>query len=158
MSHSFTEALAGGNGAIGKAGLIAGTTTTFSVGAFNYLIEGRQYSKAAATNQAMPTLDGATNKAFVPVKPREACNFTFGIDRAGAVAVWQGERVNVGEPTDFPAIPFTHAVFGFLRVDVGAGSANTFVLGTSNTSGVAGVTYSFRDVSGQAARPAKAVA
>ena len=156
MSHSFTEALAGGNGAIGKAGFVAGTTTTTTTAAFNYLIEGKQYSKAAASNAATPTLDGATNEAFKPVPRGKACNFVFGVDAAGAIAAWQGEIVNAGTPTDFPAIPFTHAAYGVLRVESAASNGVPFTLGTSNMAGLTGVTYQFSDIAGMAARPVKA--
>ena len=156
MSHSFTEALAGGNGAIGKAGFAAGTTTTTTTAAFAYMIEGIQYTKAAAANAATPTLDGATNKAFRAVNPGQACNFVFGVDKTGAIAVWQGERVDAGTPADWPAIPFTHAVYGVLRVDSAASNGVAFTLGASNMAGLTGVTYKFSDIVGQSARPLKA--
>lgn len=151
MSHSFSEALAGGNFSNGKAGFAAGTTTTVTTAAFTYTIEGRQYNKAAASNAATPTLDAATLKPFIPVAPGKACNFVGGVNAAGLVEFWQGPITNAGQPADFPSLPFTHAPFGYVRVESAGPNAWTF--GASNMAGVAGVTHSFRDISGLPARP-----
>lgn len=153
MSHAASEALAGGNFTEGKAGLAAGTTTTYTIGAaFTAVIEGQKYTKAAAANAATPTTDGNSGAAFTAVAVGKACNFVFAVNSGGTVSVYQGAPVAVGEPADFPALPFTVAPFGYVRISVGT-TGSAWTMGASNLSGVTGVTYTFRDIGVLPARP-----
>jgi hypothetical protein len=154
MSHAFSESLAGGTYSVGKPGLTAGTTTTYTTGAaFTAIIEGQAYTKAAVTNGTTPTTDGNSGLAFTAVPVGSACNFVFGVNSGGTVSVYQGKAVPVGEPADYPSLPFSVAVFGTVRVSVGATGA-AWTMGASNLAGPpTGVTFTFADRPGLPARP-----
>ena len=136
-----------------KAGLAAGTTTTYSTtGATVYAIKGKAYSKAAATNAATPTTDHTTGTAFVPVAANQGSVFVFSYDASGSVRVSQGQVRSLDDAGNFihspqfPAIPDTDCPFGYLIVKAGATAVGNWVFGTNNLSGVTGLTYSFVDV------------
>ena len=154
MSHSATDGLSGFNYTEGKAGLAAGTTTTYTITtAFTAVIEGQKYTKGTAANAATPTTDGNSAKAFTAVPVGKACNFVFAVNSAGTVSVYQGALVNTGEPADFPALPFTVAPFGYVRASVGTTGA-AWTMGSSNLAGPpTGVTFTFRDIGVLPARP-----
>ncbi len=56
--------------ALGKASLVAGTTTTITTtGTLAYTIKSKAYTRAALTNSATPTVDYADGLAFTPLLP-----------------------------------------------------------------------------------------
>jgi hypothetical protein len=144
-----------------KAGLVAGTTTTYSITAnpLNYVLRSKWYSKATVTNGATPTTDANTGLAFTPIAfPASALVggqgsvFVFGYDAAGNIKVAQGsvEQLDVAgkfvNAPKFPNLLDTITPFGYLVVTLGATAVANWTFGTNNLSGVTGVTYAFQDV------------
>lgn len=151
--------LLSGNFATTKAGFSAGTTTTLTTAnALQYAIGGKAYSKAAAANAASPTMDARTGLAFVPVGTSKGSVFTLGFNAAGTLQAVQGEIKPLdsgGQFIDAPQFgtcPDGFCPAGFLVVRVGASGA-AWTLGSSNTAGATGVTYSFTDVLTMPSRP-----
>ena len=143
-----------------KAGLAAGTTNTYgTTGATVYSIKGKAYSKAAATNAALPVVDRATNLPFVPLVANQGCVVTFSYDAAGNLRCAQGQvqaldgSGNFAVPPQFPIVLDTDCVFAYLVLKAGATLAVPYVFGTSNLSGVTGMSYAFQDVFGLPDRP-----
>jgi hypothetical protein len=140
---------------LGKAGLFAGTTTTLSSSnAVDYGIEGKAYTHAALSNTATPTTDAATGDAFNGVLANYGSVFTIGYNAAGTLSAVQGtiEALNASgsfiNAPQFGAIPDDFCPIGYLVIKAGSTANNTtgWVFGTSNMSGVTGVTYTFVDV------------
>lgn len=160
--NNLSNGLAAGHVVLGKAALAAGTTTTHTVGQFDYAIDGVIYRKAAAANAATPTTDALTGAAFKPLSADQACAFVFGINAAGAVAVAQSKIVKNSElgaggtaAIELPALPDSHVAFGYLLARADTTLVGTWTFGTNNLSGVTGMTYTFRDV---IAPPSQAIA
>jgi hypothetical protein len=136
-----------------KAGLAAGTTSTFSTtGATVYSIRGKAYSVAAATNGATPTTDANTVAAFPSLVANQGAIVVFGYNAAGAVKCMQG-NIQALDATgnfilapQFPPIPDTVTPFGYLVLKAGSTLVGTFIFGTNNLSAVTGMTYAFQDV------------
>lgn len=136
-----------------KAGLVAGTTTTYSITAnpLQYAIRGKFYSKATVTNGATPTTDAITGAAFVGIPVNAGSIFVFGYDASGNLKVTQGQVAALDVAGNFlysPQIPMvqdTVCPFGYLVVKVGSTGA-LWTFGTSNLSGATGVTYAFQDL------------
>jgi hypothetical protein len=149
---------------LGKPGLVAGTTTTYTIGtAFTYAIRGKAYSKGTATNAATPTTDGNTGAAFVALTVGKGSVFVFGVNAAGTVSAYQGSVEDLTAAADganasferapqLPAIPGTVCPFGYLVVKVGD-SGTTWTFGSSNMSGVSNVSYAFQDIVALPDRP-----
>ena len=134
-----------------KAGLAAGTTTTFTTAnAVIYSLDGEALSYAAQTNLATPTLDANTGVAFVGVPINKGCIFIFGILNA-AISVVQGALADLDSAGNFilapeyPAIPVNFVPFGELLIKV-ASNGSTWTFGTSNQASVTGVTYTRKDL------------
>lgn len=158
MSNN-TNVLGGGNLCVGKAGLVAGTTTTLTSAAVSIVILGKYYTIAAATNGAATTTDGITGLPFAAVPIGGNQVYVICYNAAAARKVVQGP-VTTGFPAasgglavvDFPNLPDELCPIGYVLVQIGTtGSAWTW--GTSNLSGVTGVTYTFQDVAYLPARP-----
>lgn len=143
-----------------KAGLTAGTTTTYTTAnTVQYAIKGKAYSKTAVTNGATPTTDGTTGAAFAPVAANNGCAFVFGFDASGNIKVSQGgiQALDVAGnfiiAPQFPNIPDNVCPFGYLITKVGNSGA-TWTLGSSNLAGPpTGVTHTFVDVQTLTDRP-----
>lgn len=141
----------------GNPGLVAGTTTTYTIAtAFFYAIRGKARTKATATNAATPTTDANTAAAFTALLPNKGCVFVWLVNAAGTVSVAQGPIVPLSGEADganasfnsgaqWPNIPVTACPFGYTIVKAGASAAN-WTMGTSNLSGVANVSYAFESV------------
>lgn len=132
---------------LGKPGFAAGTTTTYTIGAtFTYCIKGKTYSKTNASNATQPSTDAVTGAAFLPVAAGKECVFLYGVNAAGTVAVVQGSIVNNGTAgSSISTVPDDFAPFAYLKIEVATGGT-TFTLGSSNSSGVSGVTYTRQDL------------
>ena len=135
-----------------KAGTSAGTTTTLTTANTQlFCLIGKAFSKAAAANEATPTLDSATGVAFVGITANNGAVIVFCRDSAGALRAVQGpvSALDVGGnftmAAQYGAIPDTLCPFAYLVVKVG-NTGSTWTLGTSNLSGATGVTYSFVDL------------
>ena len=148
-----------------KVGLVAGTTSTVTTTVTAmYTIKGYIYTKTAITNGATPTTDANTGLAFVPIPfPNNGCTFVWGLDSTGAQKVVQGPINALDSSGNFivaPQIPVdipdTMCPLGTIVIKLGATAVATWLFGTSNLSGVAGVTYSFADIGTLPGRPAVA--
>lgn len=151
--HNANSGLFGGNIQLGKPGLAAGTTTTYTIGAaFNYAIAGQAYNKGTASNAASPTTDAVTGAAFRALLPDQACVFVFCVNAAGTVSVAQGPIVTLSAVTGglsavhFPSLPDGLTAFGYLYAQAGTTLSGSWTFGSSNLSGVTGMTYTFRDL------------
>jgi len=162
MATNVTNGIFGGNIALGKATLAAGTTTTISTtGTLPYAIQGQVYSRTALSNQALtsPTLDVSTGKAFLPIVADQACIILFALDASGNVRASQGPIVKLSEVTDkqsavsFPSLPDNWTQFGYLYAQGGTTLSGTWTFGTNNLSSVTGMTYTFRDLTLIPAQP-----
>lgn len=147
---------------LSKVTLAAGTTTTLSnTGTTTYLIRGKFYSKAAMSNAATPTTDAATGSAFTGVVANYGSVFAIGFNAAGDLKAVQGTI----EPLDssgafitapqFGGFPTDFCMVGYLVIKAGSSANATtgWVFGTSNMSGVTGITYTFVDAAGVPDRP-----
>lgn len=142
------------------AGIAAGTTNTYTTAnAVNYAIAGVAYTKAAATNAAVPTTDATTGAAFVPVAANFGSVYVFGYDASGNLKVSQGQVQALDVQGNFllsPQLPFLPdgvAPFGYLVFKGGSTLASPWVFGTGNFSSVTGATYSFKNLATMVGRP-----
>lgn len=152
-----------------RGGLQAGTTNTFTTTVdLHYAIKGQVYSVAASSNTAPPVTDALTGLPFVPLAPSKACCFVFCADGSGLLSVStkviQGTIVDLTNETDgtdanyvsalsqWPAVPDTLTVFGWVIVKVGAGGA-PWTFGVSNFSSVANTLVTFTNGSVLPDRP-----
>lgn len=136
-----------------KAGLTAGTTTTYTTAnTVQYSIRGKAFSKTAVTNGATPTTDATTGAAFVPTSANQGSVYVFGFDASGAIKVSQGQvqaldaAGNFILSPQFPVIPDTVTPFGYLVFKGASNLSGTWTFGTNNLSSVTGATYTFVDV------------
>ncbi len=143
-----------------KAGLTAGTTTTYTTAnAVVYSNRGKMYSANAATNAATPTTDADTGAAFVPLSANQGALFLFGYDTGGNIKVTQSGVQALDVSGNFIVAPQLPAVvegvtpFGYLVAKAGATLSGTWTFGTNNLSGVTGMTYSFQDLATLPDRP-----
>lgn len=166
-----------------KATLAAGTTTTISTtGTTTYAIRGKFYTKTAITNGATPTTDYATGLAFIPIPiplsspnlggvPNGAagygCVYTVGFDSSGNIKVIQGTIAALDGSGNFITAPQFGGLgpagsgstdnnfcpIGYIVVKLGSTAVATWTFGSSNLSGVTGVTYAFVDIATLPDRP-----
>ena len=146
--------------AAGKAGLAAGTTTTSTIAnQVDFCIDGKAFRKAIATNAATPTTDFTTGAAFVGITANRGTVIVYGLDAAGNIRCSQGQvqaldaAGNFITSPQFPAIRDTVCPIGYLVLKGASNLSGTFTFGSSNLSGVTGMSYSFTDVMVLPARP-----
>lgn len=127
-------------------------TTIASTGTCHFAIKGKAYSHAALSGTATATTDANTGLAFVPVTANYGCVFVIGIDAAGNVKQAQGplQALDVNGKfivsPQFPAIPDTLAPIAY-AVAVGISTlVGNWTWGTSNMTGVTGMTVTFVDL------------
>jgi hypothetical protein len=137
-----------------KAGLVAGTTSTYTTTVTTEQVINGKFGTtlAAQTNTASPTTDAATGDAFVPVLADKATVLVWGVNAAGAIQLAQGTIVDtepgvtttVGAFTailpDFPALPDDFCPIGYQLVRVSPTGA-TFTAGTTSWA-ASGITCS----------------
>jgi hypothetical protein len=144
---------------VGKAGLVAGTTNTYSttIAAGFYAIRGKAYTKAAVTAGAVPVVDVVDGLAFATQAIGTGSVYVFGYDAAGTLRVAQGDvqaldvSGNFLTAPQFPIIPDTVCPFGYLIVKAAPATAAvpavaTWTFGTNNFSAVTGVSFAFQDL------------
>jgi len=143
-------------GALGKATLAAGTTSTISTtGTLPFAIRGMAYSHAALTNQATPTTDANTGVGFLGVKAGFGSVFVYGYNAAGTLLCAQGEVIALDisstyawkQKPQLPALPDDFCPFGALTILAGAtaDAVTGWIQGTSNQAAVTGITYARTD-------------
>lgn len=142
------------------AALAAGTTTTISTtGTTHFTIGGHTFTKAAVTNGATPTADAATGLAFPTISANQGTIVVVGYDKDGNIKACQGsiEELDLSgafvRAPQFPGIPSTMCPIGYIVLKAGSTLSGTFRFGSSNLSGVSGMTYTFRSVNMLPARP-----
>lgn len=169
MSYNLTGAAQGGNLTLGKAGLTAGTTNTYTItNTFTFANKGLLFSQASAANATTPTTDFNTGNAFLPLPAGASCLFVFGVTAAGVVGVVQSLPLQLQKgifpqtnditgglgAVQFPIIPDTLTPFGYLLVEASSSLASPWTFGVGNLSGVTGLTYTFHDVMSVLSQPA----
>ena len=146
----------------GNATLSAGTTKTISIGAnIVYCIKGKTYSKTSAANQATPTTDAATGAAFKGVKANQGCVFVLALDASGNTKAVQGEITDLDAAgnfivaPEFPLMPEDVCPVGYYIIKAGstANATTGWVLGSSNSASVTGITYTLVNCSVLPDRP-----
>jgi hypothetical protein len=137
-------------GCLMNAALAAGTTTTISTtGTTHYAISGKAYSTAAKTNAATPTTDSGTGAAFVGFTANNGTVVVVCFDSTGAVKAVQGSVVALDASGAFivapqmPNIPDGLCPIGYIVLKGASTLVGTFTFGSSNLSGVTGMTYTF---------------
>ena len=138
---------------LSKVTLAAGTTTTISTtGTTTYAIKGKAYTKSAITNGATPTTDGATGSAFTGITANQGTVVVVGLDSSGNIKAMQGSVESLDssgsfiKAPQFPVIPDTVCPIGYIVLKGGSTLSGTWTFGSSNLSGVTGMTYTFVDV------------
>ena len=127
-----------------NAGLVAGTTSTYTTTAATSCSIGGKFATAltAQTNTASPTTDVNTGTTFVALTANQATVLVWGVNAAGAIKLAQGSIVptETGVTTtagdfilapQFPDLPDDFMVFGYLLVRT-APSASAWTAGTSS--------------------------
>ena len=156
--------LSGATFAVTLAGFVAGTTTTTTItNNTTYCINGKAYTKTAASNAATPTTDAATGVAFKPVPANHGSIYVFGLDLSGNIKVVQGEVTSLDpaagtfiDAPEFPIIPDTVCPYGYLVIKAASTYVATttgWLIGTHNMSSVTGITYTFVDILALPNRP-----
>lgn len=155
----MTDAMRAATICVSKAGLTAGTTTSYTTAAAaSGSIAGKfATALAAQTNTATPTTD-FNGDAFTALAASRGCIFVYSIIAAGTIAIHQGpvQVLDGGNLFDiapeFPAIDFeTYLPFGYVVVkNASTGSAWTY--GASNWTST-GLTDTYHDVSTLPRRP-----
>lgn len=138
---------------LSKVTLAAGTTTTISTtGTTVFAIKGKAFSKAAITNGATPTTDATSGSAFTGITANQGTVVVIGLDSSGNIKASQGgvEALDVSgafiRAPQLPSLPDTMCPIGYIVLKGGATLSGTWTFGSSNLSGVTGMTYTFVDV------------
>jgi len=135
--------------------LHAAATTLDSTNAFHFSIKGKLYTATAWTTAATPTTDYNTGAAFVRVGTSECSVFVIGLQSDGTIKVMQGtvealdSAGTVVVPPQFPTIPDDVCPVGYVFCKAGstaAAKATGWLFGTSNFSGVTGITLTAQDL------------
>lgn len=140
-------------GALFSCTLAAGTTTTISTtGSTHYAIKSKGYIKTAITNGATPTTDVTTGAAFPALSANQGCVVVIALDSSGNVKAAQGgiqaldSAGNFIVSPQFPILPDTVCPIGYIVLKAGSTLSGTWTFGSSNLSGVSGMTYTFVSV------------
>ena len=147
---------------VAKAGLTAGTTSTYTTTAATACMIGGKFATALSvqTNTATPTTQG-DGSAFTVVTPGQVSVFVFCVVAGGTIAVFQGSVENLDDGNavliapSFPAIDLeTYCPFGYAVV-LNADTGSNWTFGSSSW-GAAGITDTFTDVGTLPFRPQSA--
>ena len=155
--ESQARTLRGLTAGLGRTGLVAGTTSTYtttitSAGSIN----GEYVTGITAqTNTATPTTDCVTGVAFTALQPDFGTVIVFGQTLAGVIQMCRGssERLQGGITTtpgtfntapQFPQPPDDFMVLGYCTVRLGP-SAGAFTAGTTSWTATGTTTSTFRN-------------
>lgn len=141
-----------------------GATTLSTTNAITGALNSKTISHAAMTNHANVTTDVNTAAAFTRLGTSEACIFVLGIASNGDLKVAQSEIKALdtaeafldGQAPQFPFLPDTVMPWAYAVIkagDTAAAKASGWLWGTSNFSGVTGVTTVVVDVAVLPDRP-----
>lgn len=131
------------NYSLGCAGLVAGTTSTISIGnAMAFGIAGRTFQKAAAANVVPALRTGAT--AAVALTLNQACVFWWWLDTAGALTYSQSDVRNSATHAQYvpgafgmPGEEAGYTLIGAVKITTNASGAftiGTTAMGAANTT------------------------
>lgn len=148
-----------------NAGLVAGTTSTYTTAAATSCsIDGKfATALAAQTNTASPTTDAVTGAAFVPLAANQCTVLLWGVNAAGAIKLAQGsiEATETGVTTtagafirapQFPSVPDDFCPIGYQLVRTSP-TGSAFTAGTTAWA-ASGITCSvIKNISTLPARP-----
>lgn len=149
--------------AVPVTALHTAATTIDTTGAIVWTLKGKSFTLAALTTEATPTTDAVTGVAFLPVVGGGSVAGAYGYgsvfvlcrDSAKASKVVQGSIVPLdsagafvgGRLPQFPELPDTLCPYAYVVCKAGNTAATAgWVFGTSNFSGVTGITLTVQDV------------
>lgn len=143
----------GNTACLDNPGLAEGTTVTItSANAISFAIDGKIYSKAATTNDALDTTtDATTGSAFVAQAALTAAVYVYGLNAAGETGAAKGTEVTINASGDyiagypqFPALPDDFCPVGYITIK----NASLTVEWTFNTTAwtTTSVTTDFQEV------------
>lgn len=150
--------LAGATFCTSKAGLVTGTTSTLTHALVNFCVNGKAFTKAAATNAASPTVDFATKQAFRPLVANRGTIFVVGSNPAGALLACQGSIESLNAAGEFvaapslPTLPNDMCPIGYVIVRAGSSLSGSWLFGANNWS-VTGITVITGDLMAMPNRP-----
>lgn len=136
--------------------LHSAATTLDSTNRFDFTIKGKNYTKAALSTTATPTTDANTAAAFVRVGKNEGAIYVVCLDSSGNIKVAQSACVALDDSGSFvtaplfPPIADTLCPVAYIVCKAGstaAAKATGWLFGTSNFSGVTGITLTVQDIS-----------
>ncbi len=134
------------------AGLVAGTTTTYTTASATVCVINGIFATAlaAGTNTASPTTDW-NGDAFTALAADRGAVFVYCVVAAGTVAIVQGPTEVIDGDTDnfliypsFPPIDDTLCPFAYVVVK-STGASSAWTIGTSNWTAT-GITDSYSDI------------
>ena len=141
---------------------VAGTTLNLSVATI-YSILGKMFNKAISNTEATPVVDGSTGLGFFPVPKNKGSVFVICLNAAGTLGIVQGKVTDLDaagnflSAPEFPAnIPDTLCPIAYLVLKAGSTYVATpggWLMGTHNTTGVEGITYTFVNINTLPVRP-----
>ncbi len=151
-----------------NAGLVAGTTSTYTTTATTVCSIGGKFATglAAQTNTASPTTDVNTGTTFVALTANQATVLVWGVNAAGAIKLAQGSIVptETGVTTtagafitlpSFPAIPDDFCPIGYQLVRTSP-TGSAFTAGSTSWA-ASGITCStIKNISSLPGRPQSA--
>ncbi len=133
--------------------LAAGATTTISnTGVIHYALKGKAFQKSAMTNAATPTVDAGDGLAFTGIVANQGQIVVVGLDSGANVKACEGPAEALDSAGAFirapqlPYIPDTVCPIGYIILKGGSTLSGTWKFGSSNLSGVTGMTYTFVSV------------
>lgn len=145
-------------GAFTFPGLTLGSaaTTITTTGAIDYAIRSKGYRKTTISGGATPTTDINTAAAFPGIKANKGAVIVIGLNAAQEVKACQGPVVPLDaagaftQGPQFGPIPSDFAPIAYVVVKAGSTANNTtgWIFGTSNFTGVTGVTATAVSVMG----------
>lgn len=136
----------------GVPALVAGTTTTVSYSAFNYVLNAVPKTRGAETNKAHPTTDVNTGVIFPTVTINKGTIIFYMVDTTGVLGAVQGTLADLDSAgkfitaPKFPAIPAGWCPFAYLVVKVDSTGGAGWTASTSNQASATGVTYTRADM------------
>jgi len=151
-----------------NAGLVAGTTSTYTTTAATSCSIGGKFATALSpqTNTASPTTDATTGAAFVALSANQATVLVWGVNAAGAIKLAQGSIVptETGVTTtagafitlpSFPSLPDDFCPIGYQLVRTSP-TGSAFTPGTTAWA-ASGITCSvIKNISSLPGRPQSA--
>lgn len=155
MSVNLTNATQGGNFVQSRAGgatanVVIGTTSAnVTTQNLTYSIKGKLYYVAGTTASVVSGLatDANTGAAFKAQPANSVCAYLIGLNAAGTLVATQGPIKTVSDTaagsTIAPLTPFASDVYcpmSYVVVVAGSTAAGAWILGTSNWTGVTGMT------------------